>query len=134
MRRESESALINSLWHTTYLIFRIPRSLRAYSVKFPSHLKHQPYIDSLPDPSELLTPLHFSPAELALLNGTNLLGATLDRRKEWETEWREVRDIFADAIILWAEGLTWYVLKVCFLQKLCTLQECRNQLCSGIVI
>lgn len=74
-----------------------------------SHLKHRAYIDSLPEPSELLTPLHFTAAELALLNGTNLLGATLDRRKEWESEWREVRDIFADAVISWGEGLTWCV-------------------------
>ncbi|KAF8321649.1 SET domain-containing protein, partial [Clavulina sp. PMI_390] len=71
------------------------------------HLKHRPYLDVLPDSSDLRTPLHFTPAELALLTGTNLLGATLDRRKEWEHEWREVRDIFVDAVLSWGEGLTW---------------------------
>lgn len=90
-----------------------PDRRRNYCLTAFSHLKHRPYIDSLPPPTELVTPLHFTPAELALLNGTNLLGATLDRRKEWENEWREVRDIFADAIISWGEGLTWCVPACC---------------------
>ena len=135
MRKESESGLINSLWHTTYSIFRIPRFLACLCCpplfKLPSHLRHQPYIDSLPDSSELLTPLHFTPAELALLNGTNLLGATLDRRQEWETEWREVRDIFADAVIPWGEGLTWYVSNA-HIHRNCAIRH--NQICSGTVI
>lgn len=71
------------------------------------HLNHLPYIDTLPPPSTLLTPLHFTTAELALLKGTNMLGACLDRRKEWEHEWRQVRDIFVEVDRHWAEGFTW---------------------------
>lgn len=103
-------------------------------IKLPSHLKHQPYIDFLPDSSELLTPLHFSPAELALLNGTNLLGATLDRRKEWEAEWREVRDIFADTVFPWGEGLTWYVSRTTFAEIAQFRQNAIINSCPGIVI
>jgi hypothetical protein len=67
-------------------------------------LKHADYIKSLPTAADLFTPLFFSPAELALLNGTNLLGAVQDRRKEWQAESAAVREVLAE------EGLTWYVL------------------------
>ncbi|KAF8333926.1 uncharacterized protein EI90DRAFT_2915493 [Cantharellus anzutake] len=72
-----------------------------------SHFRHQAYLDTLPHPDQLRTPLQFTPPEFELLKGTNLYGATEDRRKEWSTEWREVRDILADADKIWAEGFTW---------------------------
>ena len=74
-----------------------------------SHFRHQAYLDTLPHPDQLRTPLQFTLHEFELLRGTNLYGATEDRRKEWSTEWREVRDILADADKIWAEGFTWCV-------------------------
>ncbi|KAL4249755.1 hypothetical protein ABKN59_006528 [Abortiporus biennis] len=50
-------------------------------------LKHKPYVDVLPKPSQLLTSLHFSPEELEHFKGTNLYGATLDRLQGWKTEY-----------------------------------------------
>lgn len=50
-------------------------------------LAHAPYIRTLPAPERLRTPLHFTERELELFGGTNLYGATLDRRQEWRDEW-----------------------------------------------
>jgi hypothetical protein len=66
-----------------------------------------PYIDTLPEPASLLTPLHFTSAELNLLKGTNMYGACHDRQKEWEHEWRQVRDTFVEVDRRWGEGFTW---------------------------
>ncbi|KAE8250842.1 hypothetical protein A4X13_0g4334 [Tilletia indica] len=41
---------------------------------------HAPYIQAIPYPEIALTPLHFNAAELNLLRGTSLYGATLERR------------------------------------------------------
>lgn len=49
-------------------------------------LAHEPYISALPSPSSIRTPLYFSPAERALLRGTNLDGATRDREELWQNE------------------------------------------------
>ncbi|KAG8721051.1 hypothetical protein FRC08_016171 [Ceratobasidium sp. 394] len=43
----------------------------------------------LPPPSKLLTPLYFNKDELDMLKGSNLYPATLQRRHEWQTEWRQ---------------------------------------------
>ncbi|KAI0050238.1 SET domain-containing protein [Auriscalpium vulgare] len=70
-------------------------------------LAHLPYLNTLPAPSQLCTPLHFAAAELNALKGTNLYGATLDRRREWEAEWETCRTDLARANKAWAEELTW---------------------------
>jgi hypothetical protein len=41
---------------------------------------------------------------MALLAGTNLHGATLDRQKQWREEYDVVRSVIDD------DGMTWYVL------------------------
>ncbi|KAG9122158.1 hypothetical protein FRC07_001592 [Ceratobasidium sp. 392] len=43
----------------------------------------------LPLPSKLLTPLYFNQQELDMLEGSNLYPATVQRRQEWQTEWRQ---------------------------------------------
>lgn len=53
-------------------------------------LTHEPYISALPSPSSIRTPLYFSPAERALLRGTNLDGATRDRQELWQNERAQV--------------------------------------------
>ncbi|KAH8114871.1 SET domain-containing protein [Phellopilus nigrolimitatus] len=53
-------------------------------------LRHRPYIDVLPRPETLLTPLYFSEAELNLFRGTNLYGATSDQRTTWDAEWQDL--------------------------------------------
>lgn len=58
----------------------------------PPELAHRPYVDILPAPSKLRTPLHFTQAELDLFRGTNLWGATLDRQRSWEAEWEDCRE------------------------------------------
>ncbi|KAK7000969.1 SET domain-containing protein [Favolaschia claudopus] len=70
-------------------------------------LKHFPYVKSLPPRDNLRTPLHFSPAELELLRGSNLYGATLDRQREWKAEWEECRNVVRTANEEWADLLTW---------------------------
>jgi len=62
------------------------------SLKHATYLRHGPYLRSLPPDINLLTPLYFSAAEFTLLKGTNLSGATVDRRHAWEAEWRICRD------------------------------------------
>src|ERR1700730_9139603 len=41
-------------------------------------LIHSPYLDTLPSPTHLRTPLHFTKEETDALRGTNVYGATLD--------------------------------------------------------
>ncbi|KAI0370920.1 SET domain-containing protein [Pilatotrama ljubarskyi] len=72
-----------------------------------SELGHGPYIDSLPSPEKLRTPLHFSPVELEAFRGSNLYGATLDRRREWEAEWEQCRAAVSSLNSAWGEQFTW---------------------------
>lgn len=58
-------------------------------------LAHKVYVDSLPKDEDMRTPLYFSEAEMELLKGTNLFGATEDRRKSWKAEWEHVVSILA---------------------------------------
>ncbi|KAG8726327.1 hypothetical protein FRC12_023496, partial [Ceratobasidium sp. 428] len=51
--------------------------------------RHQPYLNMLPPPSKLLTPLYFNQDELGMLEGSNLHPATLRRLQEWQTEWKQ---------------------------------------------
>lgn len=67
------------------------------------HLRHMIYIASLPTPSDLTTPLYFTDSELDLLDGSNLAGAVVDRRNEWQKESKAIQQV------LRKEGLTWYV-------------------------
>ncbi|OJT10951.1 Ribosomal lysine N-methyltransferase set10 [Trametes pubescens] len=70
-------------------------------------LRHGPYLDTLPSPERLMTPLHFTPNELEAFKGSNLYGATLDRRRDWEAEWAQCRDVVAAANPTWGEAFTW---------------------------
>ncbi|WVQ71041.1 hypothetical protein IAR50_000566 [Cryptococcus sp. DSM 104548] len=69
--------------------------------EWPAALAHQKYLASLPLPEELTTPLYYDENELNLLQGTNLLGAVQDRKKEWSAESQALRTVLKE------EGLTW---------------------------
>jgi len=62
-------------------------SLDQRSPGFPESLAHLPYLEILPKPKQLLTPLHFSDDELGLFKGSHLYGATIDRRNVLHREW-----------------------------------------------
>ncbi|CAL1697879.1 unnamed protein product [Somion occarium] len=103
-------ALINSLqkWSERQLICSYICAHRFFDEKStPTSLKHGPYIDSLPPPEKLRTALHFTPAELELFRGTNLYGATNDRRNAWQLEWQQCRSVFSAANPKWGPLLTW---------------------------
>jgi hypothetical protein len=72
-----------------------------------SHLAHHPYLKTLPAPHALRTPLHFTPVELEMFKGTNLYGATLDREREWQAEWRQCHAVIAGANSEWSEMFSW---------------------------
>ena len=72
--------------------------------------RHALYINTLPPPASLRTPLHFTKEELEAFRGTNLHGAALDRRTTWEAEWRECRDLFSQHLLRSiAPRFTWSV-------------------------
>lgn len=64
---------------------------------------------TLPPLERLRTPLHFTSAELDALKGTNLYGATLDRRNGWEKEWSRCQTSISQANRSWADSFTWSV-------------------------
>lgn len=68
---------------------------------------HRPYVNILPGPHILHTPLHFTSVELNLFRGTNLYGATLDRQRVWEAEWEDCRDVVEAHDPELAERFTW---------------------------
>ncbi|KAI0668916.1 hypothetical protein C8Q78DRAFT_954903, partial [Trametes maxima] len=70
-------------------------------------LRHGAYIDTLPSPERLRTPLHFSAVELAAFRASNLYGATGDRLREWQAEWEQCRAIVAIASQSWGKAFTW---------------------------
>ncbi|KAH9002447.1 hypothetical protein EDB86DRAFT_3125909 [Lactarius hatsudake] len=70
-------------------------------------LIHSPYINTLPSPDRLRTPLHFSTEELDVLKGTNLYGATIDRHRAWEAEWEQCLADVSTVNAVWGKGLTW---------------------------
>ena len=63
----------------------------------------------LPSPEKLRTPLYFTEAELSAFRGSNIFGATLDRRREWEAEWQQCRNAIPAAIAGWGQSFTWYI-------------------------
>ncbi len=69
---------------------------------------HLHYLNTLPTPDKLRTPLHFTSSELDLFKGSNLYGATLDRELEWKNEWEQCRKVIADTNSNWGEQFTWY--------------------------
>ncbi|KDQ15519.1 hypothetical protein BOTBODRAFT_31834 [Botryobasidium botryosum FD-172 SS1] len=75
--------------------------------KHEAYLRHGPYLRSLPRSAALLTPLYFSPSEFALLRGTNLYGATTDRKNAWEAEWRVCREAIAGCNKDYGEKFNW---------------------------
>ncbi|RPD60839.1 SET domain-containing protein [Lentinus tigrinus ALCF2SS1-6] len=70
-------------------------------------LKHGPYVGTLPPPTKLRTPLHFWDVELEAFQGSNLYGATLDRRRDWETEWQQCKAVIDAADTNWGAQYTW---------------------------
>lgn len=65
-------------------------------------LGHQAYVDALPPPADLSSPLFFSPSELELLSGTNLYPAVVDRRREWEAEYEIVKRTLEESALEWS--------------------------------
>ncbi|KAJ6583765.1 hypothetical protein B0H10DRAFT_2096353 [Mycena sp. CBHHK59/15] len=70
-------------------------------------LAHLPYVRSLPSQEKLMTPLHFSPLEVEQIKGSNLYGATLDRQREWRTEWAQCQACIASVNVEWGNQFTW---------------------------
>ncbi|KAF8076675.1 SET domain protein [Lyophyllum atratum] len=87
-------------WISSYLCFH-------WIIEDSSHLLHYAYLKTLPCAQKLRTPLHFTPLELRLFQGTNLYGATLDREREWRNEWSQCHAVFADANPEWGNKFSW---------------------------
>jgi hypothetical protein len=82
-------------------------------------LIHAPYLNTLPSPSQLRTTLHFTEAELDALRGTNLYGATLERRQVWEAEWEQCRADISAVDTEWGKEFTWCVPFLGFIIRFC---------------
>ncbi|EMD35055.1 hypothetical protein CERSUDRAFT_107074 [Gelatoporia subvermispora B] len=87
---------------------RVPRSHPGPDLRYSPALLHTPYLSTLPSADKLRTPLHFTPAELDALRGSNLHGATLDRQRELQAEWAQCQTIVAAANEDWGLRFTWY--------------------------
>ncbi|KAI0306871.1 hypothetical protein B0F90DRAFT_1622711 [Multifurca ochricompacta] len=70
-------------------------------------LVHSPYLNTLPSSNQLKTPLHFTSEEFDALKGTNLYGATIDRRRGWEVEWEQCLADVSTVNVLWGKEFTW---------------------------
>ncbi|GBE87482.1 SET domain-containing protein [Sparassis crispa] len=73
----------------------------------PLVLGHWPYLNTLPSPTKLFTPLHFRTSELEALKGSNLFGATLDRQRDWRAEWTQCHTATMSANSAWGNEFTW---------------------------
>ena len=73
-------------------------------------LLHLPYLKILPKAEQLRTPLHFTRAELEAFKGTNFYGATLEREREWQDEWRACKDFLDGINPIWSQMLIWSVI------------------------
>ncbi|KAF8602390.1 SET domain-containing protein [Ceratobasidium sp. AG-I] len=73
----------------------------------PPACRHEPYLNMLPAPAELLTPLYFSEVELSLLEGSNLHPATLKRRQEWQAEWSQCTEGLSAIDSILGSAFTW---------------------------
>ena len=67
-----------------------------------SALRHREYVEALPPRGSLQSPLQFTPVELDLLAGTNLLGATRDKEAQLRAELAQVQTVLPT--------ITWSVL------------------------
>jgi len=75
-----------------------------------SELQHWPYIASLPEAEQMTTPLFMREEELALLSGTNLYYASLDRKTGWQKEWERCRSVVRSSPHPeWVESFSWEV-------------------------
>ncbi|KAF8969398.1 hypothetical protein BDZ97DRAFT_1902516 [Flammula alnicola] len=94
-------------WIGTYISLHWIISQQYERFRGSDTLLHARYLDTLPAPDKLRTPLHFSPAELELFKGTNLYGATMDREWEWRKEWNQCNEIVAQVNTFLGELFTW---------------------------
>ncbi|KIL70285.1 hypothetical protein M378DRAFT_1043956 [Amanita muscaria Koide BX008] len=77
-------------WISLYICFHwIIRRERNDNV----HLSHYEYVEMLPLPETLRTPLQFTPSELEAFRGTNLYGATIDRWRLGESGKQNTRNV-----------------------------------------
>lgn len=67
---------------------------------------HTKYIDALPSPESLRTPLFWTEVERALLQGTNLAGTVRDQEAERRLEYGKIKEVIP--------GSTWYVFQLYF--------------------
>ncbi|KAG8746111.1 hypothetical protein FRC12_014365 [Ceratobasidium sp. 428] len=80
---------------------------KAKGSPLPQSCRHQPYLNMLPPPSKLLTPLYFNQDELGMLEGSNLHPATLRRLQEWQTEWEQCLEALRLVDVELAPLFTW---------------------------
>ncbi|RXK36867.1 hypothetical protein M231_05841 [Tremella mesenterica] len=92
---------------------------------YSPNLHHQIYVDALPPPETLTSPLHFSDAELDLLEGTNLLGAVRDRKNELMEEAEIVREALKEPGTTWERyrDASFYVSSRAFPSSLLQIQN-----------
>lgn len=76
-------------------------------LRFPQSLRHKPYLDILPSPAQLRTPLHLNHEELALFAGSNLYSASLERRQTWQQLHLQCQAVVSSANPSWGESFTW---------------------------
>ncbi|KAG8894277.1 hypothetical protein FRC00_009207 [Tulasnella sp. 408] len=79
------------------------------SLESARELRHFPYLETLPPLQLLSTSLTFSDAEMELLKGTNLYGATIDRRNELLEQCQQCQSVFKRYVPDLADGFTLYV-------------------------
>lgn len=77
--------------------------------ELPPVLAHLLYLDILPGPDKLRTPLHFTSSELDAFKGTNLYGAVDTRRQEWQEEWQACRSVVEEHDKSMSADFTWSV-------------------------
>ncbi|KJA29790.1 hypothetical protein HYPSUDRAFT_126849 [Hypholoma sublateritium FD-334 SS-4] len=94
-------------WIATYITFHGIIGPQDPGLDASDKLLHREYLDTLPTSASLRTPLHFTPSELELFKGTNIYGATLDRDREWKTEWNQCRDEISRFDKNLGERFTW---------------------------
>ncbi|KAG2013346.1 tho2 protein [Coprinopsis cinerea AmutBmut pab1-1] len=70
-------------------------------------LIHGPYVNILPPSEQLSTSTYFTPEELERFKGTNLYGATLDRLREWQSEWKQCQNIVSEKKQGWGRKFEW---------------------------
>ena len=100
----------------TRYVNRVPAYYEAITDGTLLRLRHRPYLNILPKPEKLVTPLYFSDEELDLFSGTNLHHATVSQRSTWKEEWANLRSILRDLKSDLSEKLTWLVYPPFFFQ------------------